>query len=872
MFGSMKYVSLRARLDPILPTVERPGRYIGLERNVTRKDLSSAAVTLALAFPDTYEIGMSHTGLKILYELVNRRPELACERVYAPWTDLEARMRERGIPLFSTESFAPVADFDVLGFSLQAEVNYSNILNMLDLAEVPVRQRDRGEDDPLVLGGGPCTANPEPIADFFDAFLIGDAEEALLRFLDAYREARGAKLPRRDLLARLSQIEGIYVPSFYDVAYADDGTIAAITRNDPRAPERAKRTWVPFLKPEYYPEKPMVPSVEIVQDRLGIEVMRGCTQGCRFCQAGYWYRPVRELDPGDVAEMTKKFIAESGWSEVGLLSLSTADYSQIEPLVKCLAPQLSDRRVSISLPSLRAEAFSVGLADAVSEVRKSGFTFAPETGSDRLRRVINKTFTNADMIQAAGFAFSRGWDLIKVYTMIGLPTETRPDLDELVTLVENILRQGERGRKEVNVSIGSFVPKSWTPFQWAPFDGVETLEGKLAYLKDRFRRVRGAKLKWHEPREAEIECVLSRGDRRMGRVLYTAWKSGVKFDGWSEHFRYDLWMKAFEAEGIPKESYLRAYDLKEILPWDVLDVSIRKRFLEIELIKAKKEMRTEDCKWGHCYACGVPGNGEDIVLATAVAGAGTLPTLPSAGSEQRITDPAAYREVAKGAAYRQKALPDLPSAARAARVFSGTPRRYRITFDKSGDARFLSHRNTMDVLERAIRAAGLPARYSEGFNPHMKLSMGPALPLGLESRHEVFDVAAVGPFPEDAAYRIAQKLPVGIGVLEVRELAPGESALSRAVKGARYAVRLASDDHLARAGEAIANGWREAVPALRALSIESGPEGSRLRFEVNLDQAAGETATPKKVLESLLAIPPEQQAMLSVIREATVLG
>ena len=598
----MRYASLRHRLDPLLPLVEKPGRYVGIERNVTRKDLSRAAVSLALAFPDTYEIGMSHTGLKILYELVNRRGDLACERVYAPWTDLEAKMREAGIPLFSVESFAPVADFDVLGFSLQAEVNYSNVLNMLDLAGLPVWQRDRRENDPIVLGGGPCVANPEPVADFFDAFLVGDGEEALLKILDAVAGRRKAGGERRDLLAALAGIEGVYVPSFYDVAYDEAGRIASVTRNDPRAPEKPKRTWVPVLKPEYYPDKPMVPSVEIVQDRLGLEVMRGCTQGCRFCQAGYWYRPVRELDPADVLDMTKKFIAESGWSEVGLLSLSTADYSQIEPLVKCLAPELSDRRVSISLPSLRAEAFSVGLADAVSEVRKSGFTFAPETGSDRLRRVINKTFTNADMIQAADFAFSRGWDLIKVYTMIGLPTETKPDLDELVTLVEGILAQGRKngGRKEVNVSVGSFVPKSWTPFQWAPFDGVEELERKLAYLKDRFRRVRGARLKWHEPREAEIECVLSRGDRRMGRVLFTAWKSGVKFDGWSEHFRYDLWMKAFETEGIPKESYLRAHDTDEILPWDLLDVSIKKRWLQIELVKAKKEMRTEDCKWGHC--------------------------------------------------------------------------------------------------------------------------------------------------------------------------------------------------------------------------------------------------------------------------------
>jgi radical SAM-linked protein len=448
--------------------------------------------------------------------------------------------------------------------------------------------------------------------------------------------------------------------------------------------------------------------------------------------------------------------------------------------------------------------------------------------------------------------------------MIGLPTETREDLDELVTLVEGILAQGRKhGRKNVNVSVGSFVPKSWTPFQWAPFDGIEVLQRKLAYLKDRFRRIRGAKMKWHEPKEAEIECVLSRGDRRAARVLHTAWKSGVRFDGWTEHFRYDLWMRAFDAEGISKESYLRAYDLDEVLPWDVLDVSIKKRWLQIELIKAKKEMRTEDCKWGHCYACGVPGNGEDTVLARSMT---TLPTAEG----PRAADPAAYRDVAKGAAYREKAMPDLP-AARSRGNQGNTVVRHRIAFSKTGDARLLSHRNTMDVLERAIRAAGLPARYTEGFNPHMKLSMGPALALGLESRHEVFDVDGREHFPADAAARINAKLPAGVEVLEVRALAPGETPLSKAVKGARYVVRLESEEHVNRAAGALETGWRESVPALRAVALQADAEGARLTFEVNLDQAAGETATAKRVLETLLSIPPSEQTGLSVTREATLL-
>ena len=887
----MRFESLRPRLEPFLLRVERPGRYLGLERNVVRKDLASSDLTLCLAFPDAYEIGMSHTGTKILYELVNRRDGFACERAYAPWVDLEEVMRREAIPLFSVESCAPVKDFDVLGFSLQSELNYTNVPNMLDLAGIPVLAADRGDGDPVVVGGGPCVANPEPVADFFDAFLIGDAEEALGVFLDAVAATRG--LPRRERLLAFAACPGIYVPSLYDVTYegeAGDGDrVHAYAPNAPGVPERVRRVWIERLDPSVYPEKPMVPSVDIVQDRLGLEIMRGCTQGCRFCQAGYWYRPVRELDPADVARMTKAFIDEAGWSEVGLLSLSSADYSQIEPLVACLAPELAKTKVSISLPSLRAEAFSVALADAVSEVRKSGFTFAPETGSDRLRRVINKTFTNGDMVKAAGVAFERGWDLIKVYTMIGLPSETTADLDELVTLVSDILAEGRRKgvRATVHVSVGSFVPKSFTPFQWSAFDGVETLTGKLGYLKERFRPVRGAKLKWHEPKEAEIEAMLSLGDRRMSQALLEVWKRGGKFDGWSEHFSHARWTEALEAAGIPKERHLRQKDLKETLPWDVVDASIRKPFLVVEWKKAIQEMATDDCKWGRCTACGVPGNGEDTVLANgmpagfsfalpglehAAAGSSALASNPvdrgsgeaaapdggfpgvplpsAAGVASGVADArdegrgAAYADKAKGAAYRMKATPDLlPLRERRTRrggasESAAISRTWRVSFEKLGDARYLSHRNVMDVLERSLRAARVPVRYTEGFNPHIRLSMGPALPLGSESRHELFDLDVVEPLTPEHLAAVDDRLPPGMRLLGWTELPPGAPSLGKAATEGVYRFTL--------------------------------PNGEQVTQRLRL---AGEGATtPKRYIETTWGLAAEDQHVIRVTRLETVLA
>jgi radical SAM family uncharacterized protein len=870
----VRYASVRPRFEPFLLAVERPGRYLGLERNVTRKDLGEMSVTVCLAFPDAYEIGMSHTGTKILYEIVNRRPGWACERTYAPWVDFEAILRREKVPLFSVESFAPVSDFDVVGFSLQSELNYTNIPNMLELSGIPVLAEDRAGADPIVIGGGPCVANPEPLADFFDVFLIGDAEEALPVFLE--KVAATKLLPRRERLLAFAACPGIYVPSLYEVLY-DGDRVVSTTPNVPGVPEKAQRVWVEKLTADVYPDKPMVPSVDIVQDRLGLEIMRGCTQGCRFCQAGYWYRPVRELDPADVAKATKAFIDEAGWSEVGLLSLSSADYSQIEPLVACLAPELAKTKVSISLPSLRAEAFSVGLADAVSEVRKSGFTFAPETGSDRLRRVINKTFTNADMVKAADVAFSRGWDMIKVYTMIGLPTETEPDLDELVALVKDILAQGAKHgiRPTVNVSVGSFVPKSFTPFQWFAFDGVESLNRKLAHLKEKFRPVRGAKMTWHEPKEAEIEALLSLGDRRMGRAILEVWKRGGRFDAWSEHFSWERWNEALEAAGVPKSRHLREKDLKETLPWDVVDAFIRKPFLVVEWKKALKEMHTDDCKWGHCYSCGVPGDGEDTVLANplpkefsfaslptvpaarhdsaAAASAAAAyekqePSLPAAPAQHDARDAgrgSAYTEKAKGAAYRMKAAPDLIPLRDRRRVGDGTAapvaataRTYRFTFEKLGDARYLSHRNTMDLFKRALRASGAPVRYTEGYNPHLRMSMGPALPLGHESKHELFDVDVLDALTDAHVAAVNARLPDGLTITACAELPKGAKSLGRAATEAVYSFTL--------------------------------PNGETREERLSL---MGATATtPKKFLEKEYGVPPEGQHAVRVTRLETILA
>ncbi|MEN8165299.1 MAG: TIGR03960 family B12-binding radical SAM protein [Acidobacteriota bacterium] len=839
--------AIRAALDDILPGVQKPTRYLGLERNLTRKDWDETPVRLALAFPDAYEIGMSHQGTRILYHIANRRPDTLAERCFAPWPDMAEAMRGAGIPLYSLESYRPLGDFDIVGITLQTELNYINIPHLLDLAGIPQWAVDRSDGDPIILGGGPCTANPEPVADFFDALLIGDGEAGLDPILDLIRDAKAEGRPRAEILLSLAALPGVYVPSLYSWTEGASPEDARWDTLSPEAPFPVKRVWVDELDPADLPETTIVPFAEVVQDRIGLEIMRGCTQSCRFCQAGYWYRPVREHDPSTVADRIERQVAETGFEEVGLLSLSSADYSQVEPLVTDLAERLADKRVSVALPSLRADAFSVGLADAVSRVRKSGFTFAPETGSDRLRRVINKTFTNEDMLQAAEAAFSKGWNLIKVYAMIGLPTETDEDLDELVTLAAELVERGRRARGrsvQVKVSVGCFVPKPCTPFQWQPFVDPPELMRRIYRLKDGFRTIRGAKLSWNSPEEAAHEAMLARGSRRLGAVIHRAWELGALFDGWGELARPEAWGEAMADHGIDLNHELRERQLSEPLPWDIIDPGVRKGFLKAEWRRALRERATADCKWGDCVQCGIPGDGEDIKLA--------LPTLG-------VSEDAP----ASQAAYSARPLPKVPQA-RQMKSQSPVHRKVRFTFAKTGASRFLSHRQTMDAIERALRGAAVPVRYTEGFNPHIKVSMGPALSLGHEALAEVFDIDFTAPIRKAHISKINSILPEGLQIQRIDELIAGAPSMGKLLSRARYSI--APSPH---------RNWPVDTSALDEKlqagisQWEKASDGS-IRLEVNIREDDGPTASLRKIFADL-EVPEDEQRRLRVVREALVL-
>lgn len=596
--------------DKILMRVQKPTRYTGGELNSVMKDKEKVDCRFGFCFPDTYEIGMSHLGMKILYHGLNKRSDTWCERVFAPWVDMEAEMRENDMRLFALESGDEVKDFDILGFSLSYELAYSNVINMLDLAGIPVLAKDRGEDDPIVCAGGLCAYNAEPIAEVFDFMTLGEGEEILSLVTDEYiKWKKSGKKDKQEYLKAIAKLEGVYVPSFYDISYNADGTVSAITPNTPEAKPVVKKRIMADFDAAYTPEEVIVPFGEVVHDRVMLEVFRGCIRGCRFCEAGYAYRPVRERKADHLIDIADKLLSCSGYDEISLSSLSTSDYTELKELTDGLLDLTEEKKIGLSLPSLRIDNFSLELMKKVQKVRKSGITFAPEAGTQRMRDVINKNITEDNILKSTKMLFEGGWTNVKLYFMIGLPTETDTDIEGIADLSQKVLDQyfsipKEERAKNINIttSTSSFIPKPFTPFQWAKQDSREEIVRKQDILKATIKN-RKIKYNWHDNRSSYLEGVFARGDRRLLPAVLEAVKMGCRLDGWDEEFKFDKWMQAFEKCGIDPDWYLRERSYDEVLPWDHIDLGVTKEFFIRENEKAKRGETTPNCR-EKCAGCG----------------------------------------------------------------------------------------------------------------------------------------------------------------------------------------------------------------------------------------------------------------------------
>jgi len=741
--------------EDILPFVSKPSRYIAAEWNSVAKDPATAEVRVALAFPDVYEIGMSHLGLKVLYQLLNARPDVMAERVYAPWVDAEARLRERRVPLCSQESGLALSGFDVVGFTLQYELSFATILAMLELGGIPVRARDRREGDPLVVAGGPVAFSPEPLADFIDAFLIGDGEEAALELCAVIRQWKRQGGRREALLQAVQGIDGMYVPALHA-----------------RGRMVRKRTALRLDAVDYgrFP----VPYMEIVHDRASLEVMRGCAQGCRFCQAGYIYRPVREHDASAIGRMVERSIEGSGYEEVSLSSLSIADLSCLRDLLPALMARLAPAKTSLSLPSLRVEALnrSPELAAEIARVRKTGLTIAPEAGSERLRRIINKVgFDEAAILTAVQNAARAGWQSLKFYFMIGLPTETQEDLDAIVRVAREAARVARRERSRgfgLTVSASSFVPKPHTPFQWFAQEPMSVLQEKQAHLKGRLRESR-IDFKWQQVESSFLEAVFARAGREVGAAIALAYERGCRFDGWTEQLKFDAWMRAFADAGVdPYAIANRPVPLDAPLPWDHIDAGVDKAFLRREYRRALDGLATEDCHAGPCNGCGEQCAPHWQTWAQAT---GLLPPTPA-----RIEVSAA-------------GPPEVSAIQRSSALAT---QKIQFEFQKVGELRFLSHLELMRALTRALRRAGVPLAYTQGFNPQPRLSLAQALAVGIQGLRELGEVELVRRMePEEMLAGWNRQLAPELKILRAWEAPLNGPSLSAGVRGAVYQIQLA---------------------------------------------------------------------------------
>ncbi|MFC2157192.1 TIGR03960 family B12-binding radical SAM protein [Acidobacteriota bacterium] len=743
----------------LMSEVQKPGRYTGGEWNEIRKNPEQVDIKVALAFPDIYEIGMSHLGQRILYHVLNEQASVLAERVFAPWPDFESVLRKRNIPLYSLENRIPLSHFDIVGFSLLYELTYTNVLTMLDLGNIPLLSSQRGQGDPLVIAGGPTVFNPEPIADFFDLIVIGDGEESFLEIIDRFRQLREQGVDREDLAKQFIDISGVYVPSQYKTVQPEASGLLSVEPIGAAPKSIKKRILHPFHEAPF-PEKMVVPNIGIVFDRAAVEVERGCPQKCRFCQATSLYFPPRIKDADEVIQKTRGLIESTGYEDTSLSALSISDYPYLEQTIEHLMNDFSERKVSLSLSALRPKGLTPELAENILKVRKTGFTLVPEAGTERLRRVINKDLKDGDIWSAVENAFSRGWRLLKLYFMVGLPTEEDKDLIGILDTIQQIVKIGQNVLKRppnINLSISSFIPKPHTPFQWERMEGEEELQDKHGLLLSRLKRYRYIQFKKHAIKRSLLEAVFSRGDRRLADVLLTAWKRGARFDSWDDWFDFKVWEEAFKSRDLDYRLYFSALDPDIPLPWDHVDTGVKKEFLLSEREKAYNTETTPSCLDIQCAQC----------------------------------DGCSVRSL-----YQKKYPPielsDSPKT-QPADLNADSTQRYRIQFSKTGRARFLSHIDINNLIQRALRRAGISVLYSQGFHPKMQISHLPALPLGMEGLQEYFE------FKSDIIYEnkdfcplLNRFLPEGIRFLEMVILPEGFPSLVKQIRSIVYSVDIDS--------------------------------------------------------------------------------